>query len=126
MGSLDIRLSREAAERRGRRAEWLAALALTARGFRILARRFRAAGGEIDLVALRGRLLVFAEAKARARLDEAVFAVTTTTRRRIEAAGRVFLARHPGLAPEAVRYDIVAVAGWRIRHVPDAWREGDW
>ncbi|MBI1364506.1 MAG: YraN family protein [Alphaproteobacteria bacterium] len=116
---------RIAAERQGRRAEWLAGLWLSLRGFQILARRFKAAGGEIDLVARRGRLLVFAEVKARPRLDDGVFAVTACNRRRVEAAGRAFVARHPRLAGFAMRYDIIAVAGWRLRHAPDAWREDD-
>lgn len=117
--------ARIAAERHGRRAEWLASLHLFSRGFQIVERRFRAAGGEIDLVARRGGLLVLAEVKARPTLDDAVFSVTTRTRRRIEAAGRLFIAKHPRLAGLACRYDIIAVAGWRIRHIPDAWREED-
>lgn len=117
--------ARIAAERHGRRAEWLASLHLMCRGFEIIARRFKAAGGEIDLVARRGGLLVLAEVKARASLDDAVFSVTDPTRRRIEAAGRMFISRHPHLAPLGLRYDIIAVAGWRVRHIPGAWREED-
>lgn len=118
--------SRRGAERLGRRAEQLAGLWLTAKGFHIFERRFRAAGGEIDLAAKRGRLVVFAEVKARASLDQAIFAVTTQNRRRIEAAGRALIAQRPHLAQCALRYDIIAVAGWRVRHLADAWREGDW
>lgn len=117
--------ARAAAERHGRRAETLASLYLGCRGFQIVARRFKAAGGEIDLVARRGGLLVLAEVKARPTLDDAVFSVTARTCRRIEAAGRIFVSRHPGLAELARRYDIIAVAGWRVRHIPDAWREED-
>ena len=47
-----------------------------AKGFRIAARRWRSPAGEIDIVARRGNLLVFVEVKARARLDDAAFAVT--------------------------------------------------
>jgi Holliday junction resolvase-like predicted endonuclease len=36
---------------RGRAAEWKAALWLRAKGYRILARSFRVAGGELDIVA---------------------------------------------------------------------------
>lgn len=121
-----IAAQRKAAERFGRRAEWLAGLLLAAKGFHVIERRFKAAGGEIDLAAKRGRLLVFAEVKARAGLDEAVLAVTGRNRRRIEAAGRILIARRPHLAEYALRYDIIAVAGWRVRHLADAWREGEW
>lgn len=114
-----------AAERGGRRAEWLAALAFALAGFSVLDRRFKAAGGEIDIVARRGGLLVFAEVKARPSLDEAVFAVTPRNRRRVEAAGRAYLARRPRLAVCAIRYDVVAVSGWAVRRIAGAWREGD-
>jgi putative endonuclease len=125
MDAPHVQASRVAAERLGRRAEWLAALHLACRGFQILARRFRAGGGEADLIARRGALLVLAEVKARPSFDEALFAVTPRMRRRIEAAGNIFVARHPALAGFARRYDIIAIAGWRVRHIPDAWREED-
>jgi putative endonuclease len=116
---------RQNAERRGRFSEWLAAAFLQLRGYSILARRYKCPAGEIDLVARRGKTIVFAEVKARADLDSAVFAVTRRTQRRIGAAAASFLARHRGLANCGVRYDILAVAGFRIRHIPNAWRNGE-
>jgi len=113
---------RRRAERSGRGAEQLAALLLRFKGFSVLARRFKAPVGEIDLVVRRGRLLVFVEVKARQSLDAATDAVSATTRRRIQAAADAFLARRPHLAQSDMRYDIIAVAGWRMRHIPDAWR----
>ena len=62
----EARIRRIAAERLGRRAELLAALHYRARGYRILSRRYRAHGGEIDLIAARPGLVVFVEVKARA------------------------------------------------------------
>ncbi|MFQ5563120.1 MAG: YraN family protein [Parvularculaceae bacterium] len=116
---------RRRAERAGRLAEILAALYLSLKGFAILERRFRAGGGETDLIARRGRLLVFVEVKRRASLDDAVFAVTPRGRRRIEAAARAYLSRRPVLADADIRYDIMAVAGLRLRHLPGAWRDGE-
>ncbi|NWG70546.1 MAG: YraN family protein [Parvularculaceae bacterium] len=113
---------RTASERQGRRAEWLAAAFLQMKGYRVLARRFKAAGGEIDIAARRGSVLVFAEVKTRARLDDAIFAVTPAARRRIETAGRAFLASRPHLADLGVRYDIIAFGGAKVRHIRDAWR----
>lgn len=113
------------AERAGRRAETLAAFAYRLKGFEILDRRFRAAGGEIDLVARKGPLLVFAEVKRRADVDAAIFAVTFRNRRRMEAAVKSWLARHPRLARSDVRYDIAAVTGWRVEIAAGAWREGE-
>ncbi len=113
------------AERRGRFAETLAGLAYRIRGFEILDRRFRAAGGEIDLVARKGPLLVFVEVKRRADIDAAIFAVTYRNRRRMESAVRSWLARHPRLAQADVRFDIAAVAGWKVEISEAAWREGE-
>lgn len=116
---------RRAAERAGRRAEFFAEIFLRLKGYSILARRFRVKSGEIDLIALRGRRVAFVEVKARANRDDAVAAVTPHNRRRIEAAAAHFLRLRPGLAQCQMRYDILAIAGWRLIHLPDAWREGD-
>lgn len=120
-----VRKRRQEAEKRGRFSEWMAAAFLQAKGYSILARRYKCKAGEIDLVARRGNVVVFAEVKARGDLDSAVFAVTRRTQRRIGAAAASFLARHRGLAKYGVRYDILAVAGFRIRHIANAWRDGD-
>ena len=117
------RAERRRAETAGRRAERLAGLMLRLKGFSILARRFKSPVGEIDLVAKRGGLLVFVEVKARANRDDALYAVTPAVRRRVSAAADAYLARHPHLAASDMRYDIVAVCGWRLYHVKDAWRD---
>ncbi len=119
------RNGRRRAETAGRRSERLAALVLRCKGFSIIASRYKAPVGEIDLIARRGGLVVFAEVKARGRLDDAASAVTPAARRRIGAAAAAFIARHPHLAQSDMRYDIIAVAGWRWRHIANAWREGD-
>src|SRR5262249_8841638 len=83
---------RQAAFRVGISAESRAAAFLIAKGFRILAQRWRSPLGEIDIVARRRRLLVFAEVKARASLDEAAESVNERQRRRIAAAAEIWLA----------------------------------
>jgi putative endonuclease len=114
---------RRVAYRRGITAEALAAWSLRLKGYGILSRRFRAAGGEIDLVVRRGRLLVFVEVKARADFDEALQAVTHETSRRVAAAAEAFVARRPRYADFDQRFDIVLVVPRRWpRHVIDAWR----
>src|SRR5215475_6431650 len=71
------RPERQAAFRVGISAESRAAAFLIAKGFRILARRWRSPLGEIDIVARRRQLLVFAEVKARVNLDEAAESVNS-------------------------------------------------
>ena len=67
---------RVAAFRTGLSAESRAAALLMAKGYRILAKRFKTPHGEIDLVAKKRNLIAFVEVKARARLDDAAYAVT--------------------------------------------------
>ncbi|MFB2553110.1 YraN family protein [Ensifer soli] len=106
---------------RGRSAEYRAALMLVLKGYRILAMRYRTPLGEIDLIVRRGDLVAFVEVKARARHDDALFAVTGTAARRIRAAGDLWLARQRDAARLSLRCDIVTVVPWRWpRHLPDA------
>jgi putative endonuclease len=92
-----------------------------AKGYRIAARRWRSSAGEIDLVARRGRLLVFVEVKARARLDDAAEAVTGRQQRRIVAAAQAWLAHHPEDALCDMRFDAILVApGYWPRHIAAA------
>jgi len=115
------RPERQAAFRVGISAESRAAAFLIAKGFRILARRWRSPLGEIDIVARRRHLLVFAEVKARASLDEAAEAVSDRQRRRIAAAADIWLAANPDETIRDIRFDAILVAPGKIpRHIPAA------
>lgn len=110
-------------ERRGHRGEWLAAMALRAKGFRIVARRYRTPVGEIDLIARRGDLIAIVEVKVRPTLVAAMEAVGRMSERRIEGAADLWLSRQPDHARLSIRFDLVAVLPWRWPvHVPDAFR----
>src|SRR6187401_793865 len=87
--------ARQVAFRTGLSAESRAAAFLIAKGFRILARRYRSPVGEIDIVARRRKLLVFVEVKARERFDDAAWSVTERQRARIVAAAEAWLAVNP-------------------------------
>ena len=109
---------RVAAFRTGVSAESRAAALLMAKGYRILAKRFRTPYGEIDLVAKKRNLLVFVEVKARARLDDAAYAVTPRQQQRIIAAAQGWLIAHPEHADFEMRFDAVLIAPRRLpRHL---------
>jgi putative endonuclease len=106
---------RVAAFRAGLTAEARAAAYLMAKGYRILAKRFRTPHGEIDIVAKRRNLLAFVEVKARSTLDDAAFAVTPRQQARIVDAAQAWLMAHPEHAEFELRFDAVLIAP---RHLP--------
>ncbi len=115
------RLKRKKAWRRGHVSEYLAALFLLLKGYRILAIRHRTRLGEIDIIARKGDLAVFIEVKARRQQQGAIDAVSHGAQNRIRAASDLWLARQPDYALLSQRYDIVAVLPGRWpRHFPDA------
>lgn len=114
---------RRRAFRKGRLGEWLAAVSLTIKGYRIVARRYRTGLGEIDLIARRGDLVAIVEVKARPTLIDAMNAVGYEAERRIEAAADMWLSRQPDHGNLSVRFDLVAVLPWRWPvHVENAWQ----
>jgi putative endonuclease len=115
------RPERQIAFRLGLSAESRAAAFLIAKGFRIVARRWRSPVGEIDIVARRRKLLVFVEVKARERFDDAAWSVTDRQRARIAAAAEAWLAAYPSPDILDMRFDAVLVAPGRMpRHIPAA------
>jgi putative endonuclease len=115
------RPERVAAFRLGLSAESRAAMLLLAKGFRIVARRWKTPVGEVDIVARRRRELVFVEVKARDGLDVAAESVTERGKQRIVAAAEFWLASHPGDAECFIRFDVILVAPGKIpRHIANA------
>lgn len=112
----------------GRDGEDDAASFLAAKGFRILARRWRCAIGELDLVAEDGDELVFVEVKSRTRDGEIspADAVGAAKRRRVRRVASWFLAEE-GAEERICRFDVVEVIAGNppeIRHWEDAFRPG--
>lgn len=99
-----------AAEPLGVRGEKAAAKYLRRRGMKIVARNYRARCGELDLVAIDARTIVFVEVKTRrsALTDHPAEAVTRNQQRRISRTAMAFIKRHK-LDDYPARFDIVAV-----------------
>ena len=110
-----------AAFRVGISAESRAAAFLVAKGFRILARRWRSPAGEIDIVARRKHLLIFVEVKARADFDAAAEAVSPRQQQRIAAAAEAWLAAYGAGSLRDFRFDVILVVPGKMpRHIPAA------
>jgi putative endonuclease len=108
----------------GGAGERAAAKYLRKKGLRILVKNYRAAPGEIDLIARDADTLVFVEVKTR-RAGVPAEAVTPEKQKRLTLTALHFLRRHRALEVHS-RFDIVAIVwphGSRrpaIEHIPNA------
>ena len=100
---------------RGDLGENAAVRFLRLRFYRILDRNYRAGGAEIDVVAKRGKTLVFVEVKTRrtspetaTRLSRPAAAVTRDKQEHIVRAAKIWLSLHPS-SDLAVRFDVMEV-----------------
>ena len=126
--------ARQRAEHQGRTAEFVALVYLMLTCHRILARRWRGSAGEIDLVARRGRRIIFVEVKFRHRSDAGSGAgsgaggiPTAQQRQRIARAAQQFC-RQRRISPAfELRFDLIQISPsfggilFSIRHIRDAW-----
>ena len=104
---------RQRAFLRGHVAEHLAAFYLIAKGYRIMAMRYKTRSGEIDIVARKKDLAIFIEVKARASVEDGLNAVTADAQERIRRASDIWLSRQRHAGHLGVRYDVVVVRPWR-------------
>ena len=110
-------------------AEGIAACYLRCKGYRILAERYRNFGGEIDILARRGKMVVAVEVKARKTLADCSETITLQKQQRIIRATNGLLSGHGKVAGLEdlhtcnIRFDVVMIAPWRWPlHIQDAWR----
>ena len=96
--------------RRGRVSEWLAAAALLARGYRILARRCRTPYGEIDIIAESEHVLVFIEVKTRVSttFGEPEDAISNRKQEILRKTAEGFLMEHD-IVDQDCRFDVIAI-----------------
>ena len=114
-------MTREAAEQRGRLAEKTAATFLRLHGWRILAERVRTAGGEVDIIAQRGKLVAFVEVKARTKAADLDTAIDQHRLKRVAAAAEILFAQYCPNGEDA-RIDVILVAPrrWPV-HLKNVW-----
>lgn len=111
----------------GRWGEIIATAWLRLHGWRIVARNWRpprhSGLGEVDIIARRGNLLIFAEVKSRATTQAALTAMLPRQQDRQRQAARVFLSLHSSLAKRySWRFDLILIRPWRLPvHIRDAW-----
>lgn len=94
---------------RGQRAEANAAEFLRRAGAKIIERNWRCRFGEIDLIAIEGKMLVFVEVRQRSSRSHggAAESISLTKRRRLTAAANLYLANKRGNLP--CRFDALLI-----------------
>lgn len=95
---------------KGLRAEHLAAWYLRFKGYRILALRYKTRLGEIDIVARRGKQLVFVEVKQRTTRARAKESIHTQNQERVRRAAELYLQKYPRYTDHDVRFDAIVFA----------------
>ncbi|VAW01153.1 Endonuclease [hydrothermal vent metagenome] len=114
-------MKREAAEKRGRHAEKVAARFLRLKGWRILAERVRTLRGEVDLVAKRGGLVAFVEVKARTKLEDLETSIDQHRLKRVADAAEILYPKYCTKG-EDMRIDVILVAPRRLPvHLTNVW-----
>lgn len=103
--------------RAGHSAEWIAAVWLIVKGYRILGFRLKAPGAEIDILAQKGSVLAVVEVKRRRTTEQAQQALSPGQRERLRLAGERLLRQRPGLKGLRLRLDMVMLVSGRFpRH----------
>lgn len=94
----------------GKRGELAAAKYLKKLGYKIIAQGSRFKRGEIDVIAVDGQTVVFAEVKTRSKLDEdsPAAAVDLEKQRRLTRSALLFSKKH-GLLNTAARFDVISI-----------------
>ena len=91
-------------------------------GMQLVHRRYRAPGGEVDIIMREGNTLVFVEVKLRytGSIGDGLMAVTRKKQRRIIKTALYYLSEHEH--DGAVRFDVVEETSSGIQHIKDAFQ----
>ena len=96
---------------KGREGEDKAAGFLEGKGYEIIARNYRMKGGEIDIIAREGEILVFVEVKSLPGGTAETLAgeLGQRKRSRILRTAKYFLLEHPEYSACLIRFDVIAL-----------------
>jgi len=103
--------------------EKIAANFIRKKGFEIISSNFRCRRGEIDLIALKGNIIVFFEIKTRKKSSsnfDVKFSITQNKQSHIRDCAKYFLHSHKDYQDFQVRFDVVTVVNGMIEHIENA------
>ena len=101
--------NRKKSENFGRLGETIATLYLRLKLYSIIKKRFKSPVGEIDLIAKKGKSLIFIEVKARKSQTNLEQALEAVNKRRISRAGAYFISHNPKYCDYDLRFDVIFI-----------------
>ena len=103
-------------------AEIVAATYLRMCLYSVIYKRYKTKVGEIDLIAKRGKSLVFVEVKARKNKNTTHTALTKHQQNRITRTAELFIAKNPKYSQSNIRFDLILICpSFYIKHIKNAW-----
>ena len=113
---------------KGKLAELLAAVYMFCHGYRIIGRNFITGrgtkAGEVDLICLKNRTVIFVEIKQRSSLDNAAYAISKEQRIRIIKGAQNFLKSYAKYHGYDIRFDALLISfPFKICHIKNAWQD---
>ena len=103
-------------------AESIAILLLSLKFYRIIGRRYKTRLGEIDIIAIRGKTLIFIEVKKRSNTQELFESITTRQQQRITNAAEIFTSRNHIYSAHKKRFDAILITSNLFPvHIKNAW-----
>lgn len=115
-------LSNSSAYKHGLTAELIATLLLSVKFYSVIHRRYKTKVGEVDLIARRGKTIIFVEVKKRRSRQEVFEAITISQKRRISRAAEHFLSRNKKFNNYNKRFDAVLITPKSLPlHIKNAW-----
>ena len=113
-------------KQKGNFAEFYARTLLRLKGYHVKEKNFITGkfttAGEVDIIALKSKTLVFVEVKERQALENALYAIKPAQQKRIINAAKFYIARHSQYQSYDIRFDAVFVSGLKIKHIKNAWQ----
>lgn len=108
--------------RLGQFSEYLVAGFLVLKGYKILHIRYKNPTGEVDIIARRGKTLIFVEVKSRKNLDLSYKILGNKQISRITKTAMLYLQKNTAYNSFDVRFDLIIVSKlWNIEHIKNAW-----
>ena len=109
----------------GRKGEEQAVAALQAAGMEIIVKNFRSKTGEIDIIALDGETIVFAEVKTWSNfgMEDLMYGINDRKQRKIIKTAKFFLSENRKYSNMTIRFDVIFVHNNSINHLASAFTE---